>query len=311
MSDSISMTDGLDVLDRGEALVVGGGLAGVAAALTLAEAGAETILVEERGALGWEVPHGLELFLAPNQDAPPVLRKMLDALAPKNAYRDGILDPVGLELLLDDLVQAAGVRVHFRAFASGVDAARGIVRLTTKSGPLAVQAPALVDATEDSRLARAAGARFTGSTEAAQGRALLVCAVEAPAGPERIEVDGLREVVVRPTLWPHEAHVSFVREPAEAARAESDLRFAVARAVEGLRARGGGCAQANLSLSAHETFRLRVAKLDPESLPEKFHAAGPAVLGRKPSLQERARLGVEAASAALKQPAGAQLSPAR
>ncbi|GMV82684.1 MAG: hypothetical protein AMXMBFR7_38680 [Planctomycetota bacterium] len=299
MTDALKFNQDLDLLDRGEAAVLGGGLAGLTAALTLAEAGVETLLVEERGALGWEVPHGLELYLARGQAVPPALQRIVDALTARNAFRDGTLDPVAWELLMDELVQAAQIRVHFRALAGACDAERGLVRLTTKSGPLAVQANVLVDATENARLARSAGAKFQGAAGKAVSRAFMVCAVEPPAAPESFEVEGLREVLVRPTLWKSEAQVSFVVDSASADRAESEQRFAIAKAVEALRARKPGFDKANLALTAHEAFAIQVPRLEAATLHENLRVAGPSVLGRKPSLQERARLGVEAGTAAL------------
>ena len=65
MAETLELPRDLQVLDRADCCVVGGGWAGVSAALRAAEAGLETVLVEERGALGWETPHGLDLFLEP------------------------------------------------------------------------------------------------------------------------------------------------------------------------------------------------------------------------------------------------------
>ncbi|MCK6472923.1 MAG: FAD-dependent oxidoreductase [Planctomycetes bacterium] len=288
----------LDLLDEADVLVAGGGLAGVCAALSCAEAGLRVALAEERGALGWEIPHGLDLFLAEKEAVPPTLQRVLDELTKRNAFRAGTLDPVATECLLDDLTQAAGVRVHFRAFAGTYDAERGVARLTTKSGPLGIRAPFLIDATENSRLAVSAGARFEAASDARVARACLLTGVEPPAAPARVEVEGVSEVTARATLWPNEAHLSIVTDAKDAARAESQARFALAKAIEAARATLPGFEKANLSLSAHESFALRCPKLVPSSLPGNVAVAGPAVKGERLSLQARAGLGEAAAKKA-------------
>lgn len=288
----------LDLLDEADVLVAGGGLAGVCAALCCAEAGLGVVLAEERGALGWEIPHGLDLFLAEKEAVPPSLQRVLDELGKRNAFRAGTLDPVAAECLFDELTKAAGVRVHFRAFAAAYDAERGVARLTTKSGPLGIRAPFLIDATEPARLAASAGARFEASSDARIARACLLTGVEPPAAPARVEADGVHEATARATLWPNEAHLSVVVDAQDGARAESQARFALAKAIEAARAKLPGFEKANLSLSAHEVFALRCPKLVPGSVPGTVAVAGPAAKGERLSLQGRAALGEAAAKAA-------------
>ncbi len=295
MADSVSLTSQLSLLDKAELCVIGGGLAGVAAALTASDAGLDTILIEERGALGWEVSHGLELFLERGAEIPRALERMLERLSALNATRDGIFDPVALECLLDKMMQEAKVRVHFRAFAGAIDAAKGFARLTTKSGPLAVQARVFIDATETSRLV---GGASNTSTATSTERACLLCAVETPTALTTVNVDGVAKAEVRPTLWPHEAHVRVSVNTSSALAAESTVRFALARTIEALR-KVPGFEKASLALSAHESFVLNPEKLDLSKLAENVFVAGPRVLGKKPSLQERVALGAQAATRAI------------
>lgn len=299
MKPEIRLPRGLDVLDRAEVCVAGGGVAGVSAALEAVAAGLETVLLEERGALGWEVPHGLELFLGAKGEPQGVLGRLVAQLSERNAARDGTLDPVACECLLDEWVLAAKVRAHLRTRAGGYDPASGLVRVTTKSGPLAVQARVVIDATEGARLARSAGAKFAPLGEASlHERAFLLCAVTPPAASEEVAVQGVERVTIRPTLWPKEAHVAFTYRATEAARSESDARMQMARIIEALRRQKPGFEKANLSLSGHDAFALQVPKLDEGSLPEGLLVAGPVCLGRKPSLEERAELGERAAARA-------------
>jgi len=305
MSEVLNLPSTLDVLDRGEVCVVGGGLAGVAAALTAAETGAETLLIEERGALGWEISHGLDFFLSPGTKVPRLLQCLLDELAAHNGFRDGILDPVATEIVLDRFVSAAKIKLHLRAFGGAVETAHGTLRLTTKSGPLAVQAKTFVDATATSRLAAKAGAKFDGAAAPERSRAFLLCAVTPPVAPITLQLEGVGAATVRPTLWKNEAHVRITCVPAYPETAEAAQRFAIARAIEALRKTQPGFDKASLSLSAHEDFALRVPRLAAASLPEGLSVAGPAVFGRHLTLEERAQLGEQASAAAVEQLRGA------
>jgi len=284
----------LDLLDRAELCIIGGGLAGVSAALHAAENGVDTVLVEQRGALGWEVPHGLEIFLS-GASLPPRLKGIVETLATQNAAREGMLDPVAAECLFDLLLKNANVRFHFRVHAGALSQRPRAVVLTTKSGPMAIEARAVIDATENSRIARAAGAKFSSESSTEQTRSFLLCAVTPPPAREVHAVAGVGEITVSPTLWPHEAHVSVRCSAAN----ESAARFAIARSIEHLRAKRAGFEKASLSLSAHEGFALRVPRLDAAWLPEGVFVAGPSVNGTKPTLEERIVLGEKAATAAI------------
>jgi len=284
----------LDVLDRAELCIVGGGLAGVCAALHAAENGIDTVLVEQRGALGWEISHGLEIFLS-GAELPPRLKGIVETLKSQHAARDGVLDPVAAECLFDLLLKDAKVRFHFRVHAGALSQSPRAAVLTTKSGPMAIEARAVIDATENARIARAAGAKFSSEASTEQTRAFLLCAVTPPAAREVHSVSGAGEITVSPTLWPHEAHVS-VRC---AAVSESAARFAVAKSIEHLRAKRAGFEKASLSLSAHEGFPLRVPRVDASTLPEGLFIAGPTLLGCKLTLEERVTVGEKAASAAI------------
>ena len=129
----LALASRMAVLDRAEVCVIGGGLAGVAAALGTAAAGLDTVLVEERGALGWEVSHGLEIYLS-GTALPRTLRGLVATLSEQNAARGDMLDPCALECLLDQVLVSANVRVHFRALCGAVDVRNRVARVITKFG---------------------------------------------------------------------------------------------------------------------------------------------------------------------------------
>jgi hypothetical protein len=177
---------------------VGGGPAGLGAALGAAHAGAEVTLVERYGFLGGnataalvmplmsfhnevraarqEAPNGDGLRLLPTDHGPgePVvagpLHDLLEALfsasgAVPPSQETGYtvpFDPECYKLATLDLLHDAGVNFLFHAFASGVIQPRapdGVV-FESKSGPLVLGAGAVVDCTGDGDVAAAAGAPY-------------------------------------------------------------------------------------------------------------------------------------------------------
>jgi glycine/D-amino acid oxidase-like deaminating enzyme len=180
---------------RCQVLVVGGGPAGIGAALGAAQAGADVVLVERYGFFGgnatvalvmpWMSFHtnrprpprlgDVGLLPTDHSEGEPVIggahvgiieRLVTDGGAVPPSARTGYtvpFDPEVLKTTALDLLDEAGVRYLFHSFASGVleperagDPRR--VVFETKSGPLVIEADVVVDATGDGDIAAAAGA---------------------------------------------------------------------------------------------------------------------------------------------------------
>ncbi|MEV8593534.1 FAD-dependent oxidoreductase [Streptomyces sp. NPDC052013] len=183
-----------------QVLVVGGGPAGIAAAVGAANTGAQVVLAERYGFLGGNATAALvmplmsfhnEVKQAVTGDSarllPPdhgegepvvggVLWMLLDHLVRAGAaIRPSLetgytvpFDPELFKLVTYELLETHEVRTLLHAFASGVislpDRARAVFE--TKSGPVVIDADVIVDCTGDGDIAAAAGAAYeTGRPE--------------------------------------------------------------------------------------------------------------------------------------------------
>ncbi|MGH7846714.1 MAG: FAD-dependent oxidoreductase [Candidatus Binatia bacterium] len=177
-----------------EVLVVGGGPAGLGAALGAANAGAGVILAERYGFLGGNATAALvmplmsfhtqkprrEKFasttLLPTDHGPgePVLAGAVTTFLERLVEAGGAIspslktgyvvpfDPEVFKLVAMELLDEAGVRFLFHALASDIWVDHGVkgVVFETKSGPVVIRAAVVVDCTGDGDVAARAGAPY-------------------------------------------------------------------------------------------------------------------------------------------------------
>ncbi|MBA4860862.1 FAD-dependent oxidoreductase [Streptomyces sp. PSKA54] len=177
-----------------DVLVVGGGPAGLGAALAAAEAGADVILVERYGFLGGNATVALvmplmsfhnekkqamegdstRLLPTDHGQGEPVVAGVVSRLLERLTEHGGAIppsvetgytvpfDPEIFKLVALDMLDEAGVRLLLHSFASTVlplqDGRR--VVFESKSGPVVIDAQVVVDCTGDGDIAAAAGARY-------------------------------------------------------------------------------------------------------------------------------------------------------
>src|SRR3954467_10854659 len=159
-----------------DVVVLGGGPAGMAAAVAAATAGRKTLLVERYGFLGgMGTAAGVTNFCGLHANVHGEIRQVvhgvaddllarIDALgglnAPHNLFGKTAAqayDTAAYKIAADDLMLSAGVAVLFHALAAGVmmESPKRVkaLLLETKSGRVAVTASAFIDCSGDGDLA--------------------------------------------------------------------------------------------------------------------------------------------------------------
>lgn len=155
----------LPVIAEADVVVIGGGTAGVAAAVSAARNGAKTILIERNGFLGGTMTAGgVHIFMF-TVGFPGFYREVMDELLRRGGRLPGsrAFDPEVMKDVLYDLVTSAGARVLLLSTATGVvmEGRRilGVV-VETPAGAGVVKGRIFVDCTGDGDVAAAAGAPF-------------------------------------------------------------------------------------------------------------------------------------------------------
>ena len=162
------------VIEQAEVVVVGGGPAGVAAAVSAARAGADVLLVERYGHLGGLATGGLVIVLDCYSDRGQIVIKgfaeevwkeleAADGARPQPTEKKTaiLFDPEVLKYVYLRLAREAGVRFLLHSWVAAVVAKEGAIEAIvteSKSGRRAVEGRVFVDATGDADLAAWVGA---------------------------------------------------------------------------------------------------------------------------------------------------------
>lgn len=166
-----------------DVVVLGGGPAGIAAAVAAARAGRSTLLVERYGFLGgMGTAAGVTNFCGLHANVHGEIRQVVHGVADDLLSRIAALgglnaphmifgriaaqayDTAAYKIAADELMASAGVQLLFHALACGVikasDRRISALLLETKSGRVAVKARAFIDCSGDGDMAAWAGAAW-------------------------------------------------------------------------------------------------------------------------------------------------------
>jgi len=166
----------LSILDTADVLVVGGGPAGVVAAIAARRAGARVTLVERYGHLGGLWTGGLVLLVLGHivqggkqvcqgigEEIMRRLDKLDGAIIDRKPGVNPTVDAEAVKYVMVEMIEEAGVNIFLHCW--GVDAivnegaVQGVV-FESKSGRQAILAKVVVDATGDGDVFASAGAEF-------------------------------------------------------------------------------------------------------------------------------------------------------
>ncbi len=148
-----------------DVLVVGGGVAGVSAALTSARNGLRTMLIESQISLGGLATNGYVTGIAGMIEGN--CKEWLDRLnAEGNLYNrphTSSIDPEKGKLMLENMLLEAGARILYGVYATDAvlenNSIKGVI-CHSKSGRIEIAARIVIDATGDADIAAFAGVPY-------------------------------------------------------------------------------------------------------------------------------------------------------
>jgi hypothetical protein len=149
-----------------DVVVLGGGPAGVSAAVSSAKAGARTAVVERYGYLGGQATGGLVILIVGLTDGKEkiikgfceeTINKLYELDAAKNVGKHVLFDPESMKYVFDCMIEENKITPYYHSLVSNVVAegnkVSGVI-IEGKSGRKILKAKVFVDATGDADLAK-------------------------------------------------------------------------------------------------------------------------------------------------------------
>ncbi|MBN2092593.1 FAD-dependent oxidoreductase [candidate division KSB1 bacterium] len=166
----------IPVIETTDVLVIGGGPAGIAAAISASRAGVKTTLVERYNHLGGLWTGGLVLPLLSTHaiDKKGKHRQVIfgisDEIADKLASLgmaihevNPVVDPEATKFVLEEMIQQAGVEMLYHCWASNVIIENNLIKaviIESKSGRVAIIPKVVIDCTGDGDILHLAGENY-------------------------------------------------------------------------------------------------------------------------------------------------------
>ena len=166
----------IPVIAETDVLVVGGGPAGVAAAVSASRAGSQTILVERYNHLGglWTGGLVLPLLSTHAMDENGSFKKVIYGIGDEIAQKltsmgmaihevNPVIDPEAAKYVLDVMIKESGVRMLYHCLTSNVvvenDTIKAVI-MDSKSGRVAIRPKVVIDCTGDGDVFNLAGENY-------------------------------------------------------------------------------------------------------------------------------------------------------
>jgi hypothetical protein len=203
-----------DIIGTYDLVVVGGGVAGVAAAKAASAGGLSTAIIEPTGSLGREIVRARNLFVnLSNYSDSPTCISLQAYLEERKGWFEGQFDTNCAAAAFDDVMEQAGVDVWFQVWASRLlihDGKIQGIEVATKSGYAIVQANQVIDASTHGKISQPL---FKRSANADDSSVIHLLFNNVPGVcPQRFNVSvpeyGEIKVACRPTFWTGEWRVS-------------------------------------------------------------------------------------------------------
>ncbi len=146
-----------------DVVVVGGGAAGIGAAISAARNGMETLLIEHNGALGGLVTLGLVCYLAgyPEGVGKEFFRRLKEEEGMLDSPRIG--DPETIKYVSEQMVLGAGAKILYWTYVIDSIVEKGVLKgvvVQNKSGRYAILSKVIVDCSGDADVAYYSGVPY-------------------------------------------------------------------------------------------------------------------------------------------------------
>ena len=163
------------VVEKVDVVIVGGGPAGLVAALAASRNGVDTLLIERFGHLGGMATGGLVITVLPLRDGKKeiiggitgeIMGNLKDeewGVLVNDVYGVINIDPEGMKHVANVMLEKSGARVQMHSYAVDAVIERDVVRgviVESKAGRQAILAKTIIDASGDGDIAVSAGAPF-------------------------------------------------------------------------------------------------------------------------------------------------------
>jgi len=196
-----------------DVVILGGGMCGIGAGVTLINKGKKVLLVERRSVLGWEATSAFQCRLDFTEES-PLVNQLRTNLKFFGMLHNNQFDVPAFTLILDHLVGERGIDLLLYSYPlqliSKEDRVTGVV-IGNKSGKQIIHADVFVDATEEAFLYRQTDVPFLSNSSVPSRQTIFFNNVhEGITLPLTLgNIDNLRNIIIHSSIREKEVCVEF------------------------------------------------------------------------------------------------------